>query len=171
MLFYRNHQYTKIVLESMAVANTKKRSPWLKRLLIAGLLLLVAAAGIFWYVQTRKYGDTKDIKADYEVNATEFIAEFQNDLEKANQKYSDKIITVTGMVSETELADTSMNIKFIDMTTGSYAIFAFQKQYLDEAKTVRAGDNVSIKGSCSGGVFSRLRKVTSITFQRCTLDK
>jgi len=155
----------------MNPVSSKKRNPWLRRLLIAGLLVLIAGAGIFWYVQTRKYGDTKDIKADYEVVAHDFLKEFQADLDKANQKYTDKIITVSGMVSETELADTTMNIKFIDTASGSYAIFAFQKQHLDETKKVKKGDTVSIKGSCSGGIFSRLRKVTSITFQRCTLDK
>jgi len=150
---------------------TKKRNPWLKRILVTGLLLLIAGAGIFWYVQTRKYGDTKDIKSDFTVVAQDFLQEFQSDLDKANQKYTDKIVTVSGMVSETELADTTMNIKFIDTASGAYAIFAFQKQHLAEAKLVKKGDLVSIKGSCSGGIFSRLRKVTSITFQRCTLDK
>lgn len=155
----------------MIPVTEKKRNPWLKRIIIAGLLLLIAGVGIFWYVQTRKYGDTKDIKADYKVMAQDFLNEFQADLEKANQKYTDKIVTVSGMVSETELADTTMNIKFVDTVSGSYTIFAFQKQHLGETKHVKKGDQISIKGSCSGGIFSRLRKVTSITFQRCTLDK
>lgn len=155
----------------MIPVNRKKIKPWLKWLLISGISLLLIGGGIFWYVQTRKYADTKDVKADFSTTATDLIREFEQDNQAANEKYTDKIITVSGMVSEIEAADTSMNIKFVDTATGSYAIFAFQQQHLNEAKTVKIGNSVAIKGACSGGIFSRLRKATSITFQRCTLAK
>ena len=148
-----------------------RKKPWLKWLLISGFGLLIIGGGIFWYAQTKKYADTKDVKADYTITATELIRAFEQDNQAANEKYTDKILNVSGMVSEIEAADTTMNIKFIDTATGSYAIFAFQQQHVDEAKTVKTGNTVSIKGACSGGIFSRLRKATSITFQRCTLVK
>jgi nitrogenase subunit NifH len=154
------------------MSNTKKRKSTLKKVLVAGLILLAAGVGIYWYVANEKFADTPDRKPAYTVNATEFIAEFAGDnITAANQKYTDKIVTVKGIVSETEAADTTMNIKFIDSVSGSYVIFAFQSQHLEEAKSVKVGAQVSIKGSCSGGIFSRLRKVTSISFQRCALDK
>lgn len=155
----------------MVPVNRRKTNPWLKWLLISGISLLLIGGGIFWYVQTKKYADTKDVKADYSMTAAELIREFEQDNQAANEKYTDKIITVSGIVSEIEAADTTMNIKFIDTTSGSYAIFAFQQQHVDEAKTVKTGNAVAIKGACSGGIFSRLRKATSITFQRCALAK
>src|SRR5688572_31769868 len=79
---------------------------------------------------------------------------FRSD-DAANKKYTDRIITVSGIISEVEAADTTVNIKFIDTASGSYAIFAFQQQYMAEAKSLKAGEQVSIKGSCSGGVFSQ----------------
>jgi hypothetical protein len=69
------------------------------------------------------------------------------------------------------MADTTANIKFIDTTTGSFAIFAFQQQHLDEAKSVKAGDSVSIKGSCSGGTYSEILGVEKIDFKRSALNK
>lgn len=149
----------------------RKMKPWLKWLLIVSTILLLVAGGIFWYVQTKKFDDTKNVSADFSVTALQLIHEFEQDNKAANEKYTDKIITVSGIVSETEAADTTLNIKFIDSASGSYAIFAFQKQHLDEANTLKTGDKAVIKGACSGGIFSRLRKVTSITFQRCTLAK
>jgi hypothetical protein len=150
---------------------TKKRSPWKKRILLSLLVLAVMAGGIYWYVATEEFSDTKDRKPAYTVSALDFIGEFQKNDSAANVKYAEKIVTVNGRVSAIEAADTTLNIKFIDAMTGSYAIFAFQQQYQAEAKTVKVGDSISIKGSCSGGIYSEILDATAITFKRSTLNK
>ena len=132
--------------------------------------MVVLMAGVYWYYATEKYADTKDVKADFSVEALAFIREFQQDNNAANAKYSDKIIDVRGIVSEVEAVDTTYNIKFVDTTSGSYTIFAFQQQHIDEAKTVKVGDQVTIKGSCSGGIYSDILEATSISFKRSTLS-
>ena len=81
------------------IAATIKRKSWKKRLLISGLILLLALGGIYWYVATEKFSDTKKVKADYTVTANEFIREFLPNDDTANKKYTDKIITVRGIVS------------------------------------------------------------------------
>ena len=139
--------------------------------MIAILALVVILAGVYWYLATDKFSDTKDRKADYTVNVLDLIHEFQQNGSAANKKYSDKIITVNGTVSEIEAADTTLNIKFIDKATGSYAIFAFQQQHAAEAKTVKVGDSISIKGSCSGGIYSEILEANAITFKRSALNK
>lgn len=149
----------------------KAKRPWLKKLLLVGLILIGIAAAIYWYIATEKFADTKDRQAAFTVNATDFIREFEKDDKAANKKYAEKIITVNGIVSEIEAADTTVNIKFIDTTSGSYAIFAFQERYIAEAKTLKVGDTASIKGSCSGGILSEILGTESITFKRCTLNK
>jgi len=149
----------------------KAKRPWLKRLLIAFLVLVGIGAAIYFYIALEKQPDTKNEKAAFTVNAIDFIREFENDDKTANKKYADKIIIVKGMVSEIEAVDTTVNIKFIDTTSGAYAIFDFQDQHAAEAKTARVGDFVSIKGSCSGGALSEILGVEFITFKRCTLNK
>lgn len=150
----------------------KKTSPWRKRILWSVLALVVIGAGIYWYVATEKFADTNDREAAYTVDAMDFIREFHAGDSAANAKYRDKIITVNGTVSAVEPADSAtMNIKFVDTTTGSYVIFAFQEQHVAEAKTVKEGDIVSIKGSCSGGTFSEILGVEKIDFKRSALNK
>lgn len=150
---------------------TKKKRTWVKKLLLSGLVLILILAGIYWYVATEKFTATKDREAAFTVNAIDFIREFRKNDSAANAKYRDKIITLTGTVSALESPDTStVNIKFIDTTTGDYAIFAFQEQYLSEAKSVKAGDKVSIKGSCSGSSFSSILDSYFIPFKRSTLN-
>jgi uncharacterized protein (UPF0333 family) len=150
---------------------TKAQMSWSKRILITVVLLAVATAAVYWYVATEKFSDTIHEKAAYTVNAIDFIREFEKDDKAANQKYSEQIITVNGRVAAVERADTTMNIKFIDSTTSSYIIFAFQEQHLEKVKTVQPGDSVSIKGSCSGGIHSEILGNEAISFKRCALNK
>ena len=142
-----------------------------KKLLIAGAFLLLAAVGVYWYVATERHPDTGKQKADFTVEAISFIREFEKDSKAANEKYAEKIIVVNGVVSATEPADTTINIKMVDTTSGSYLIFAFQEQHLDDAKTLKLGDNVSIKGSCSGSIYSDILEVHQVSFKRSALNK
>lgn len=158
-------KYPNVVENLMATKRIKR-----KFVLLGILGLVVIMAGVYWYVATEKFSDTKDREAAFTVSALDFIREFTRDADAANAKYRDQIVALNGVVSEVELADTTLNVKFIDPETGSLAIFAFQQQHLAEAKTVKAGDSISIKGSCSGGVFSEILEVHKIDFKRSTLN-
>jgi len=58
-----------------------------------------------------------------------------------------------------------------DTTTGSYLIFAFQEQHMTEAKKIKRGDDIVIKGSCSDGVYSEILGTYFISFKRSTVVK
>ena len=150
---------------------SSKRSPWIKRVLIAGLTLLIAGAVVIYFIFTEKFTDTSKKDAAFTVNAMDFLHEFQKSDSLANKKYAEQIITVRGRVTETEAADTTINIKMIDTATAAYIIFAFQQQHLAEAKQLKAGDSVSIKGSCSGGTYSDILETEFVTFKRCAITK
>ncbi|MGF2412675.1 OB-fold protein [Ferruginibacter sp.] len=149
----------------------RKKNPWIKRVLIAGLLALVAGAIAIWFIFTEKFTDITKREAAFTVNAMDFLKEFQTNDSLANTKYLEKIITVNGRVSETEAADTTINIKMIDTATDAYIIFAFQQQHLAEAKQLKEGDSISIKGSCSGGTYSEILETEFVTFKRCAINK
>ncbi len=139
--------------------------------MLAFFALLLAGGAVIWYLFTLKYDDTSTVKAEFTVNAMDFIKEFKQDMAAANKKYSEKIIVVNGKVSNIEMADTTVNIKMVDTTNGAYIIFAFQQQHLPEAKTMKEGEAVSIKGSCSNGAFSSILEAEYITFKRCAVNK
>ncbi|MFI5132268.1 MAG: hypothetical protein ACHQFX_19855 [Chitinophagales bacterium] len=150
--------------------HVQKKKPWLKRILIGILVVVVILAGVYWYYATEKFADTKSKKADYTLNALDFIREFQQDIAAANKKYTDKIIELNGKVSAIEAADTTVNIKMVEPATASYVIFAFQQQHLSEAKSVKEGDSISVKGSFGGGIYSEILEATAISFKRSTLN-
>jgi hypothetical protein len=124
------------------------------------------------YLENEEFGDTASLKADYTVNALDLIKEFETNDTLANAKYSEKILTVNGNISGIENPnDSTLNFKFIDSTSGSYAIFPFTGKEMEQVKAIKLGDPVSIKASCSGGGLSRILRIHWITFKRCTLNK
>ena len=136
---------------------------------IAGGLLLLGGA-VYFYFATLTHDDTAKLKVDYTVEAIPFIKEFEKDYQAANKKYAEKIISVRGLVTATEPADTTMNIKMTDTTTGSYLIFAFQDQHMAEAKKLKPGDQAVIKGSCSDGIYSEILGTYFVSFKRSTIE-
>jgi hypothetical protein len=142
---------------------------YLKRFFLIGGTLLLIGAGIYIYNILKNHEDTANVKTDFTVEAIPFIKEFENNVAQANAKYAEKIIAVTGTVTATEAADTTINIKMEDSSSGSYLIFAFQKQHLDEARLLKPPDIVTIKGSCSDGIYSQILGTYFVSFKRSTL--
>ena len=164
-------QSLNIVYLLFLIMLTTKINAGYKKWLVAGFVLLLIGGATLWYIFTEKFSDTGNIKADYTVNALDLIREFQQDISRANKKYSEKIIIVNGTVSEIKKADTTMNIIMADPITEAYIIFAFQQQHLEEARQMKEGDQVSIKGSCSNGVYSQILGTEYITFKRCAVNR
>ena len=140
------------------------------RVLVVILLLIIIGFGIIWYLFSKKFENTTTVKTDVTIQSASLLQEFRSDLPAANNKYSERIISVQGRISELEKADTTFNIKMTD-TTGAYLIFALQSDKRTEAAKVNEGDSISIKGSCSGGSFSSILGIVYIPFKRCIIEK
>lgn len=154
----------------MTSENNKKKKG-VKKILWVILLLVAIGAVSAWYIFTDTFDDTAMQKAAYTYNAADFIKEFQLNDSAANKKFAEKIITINGRITEIEFPDTTANVKMTDTTSGSYIIFAFQPQDAAAVKTLKEGDSVSIKGSCSGGTYSKILEVEKIDFKRSTINK
>ncbi len=150
---------------------TINKRPWLKKFFVIILVLIVAGGIGVYLIFTEKFEDTGKQAAAFTIAAVDLIKEFQKNDSGANKKYAEKIIIVKGTIAETEGVDTTINVKMKDTLTGSYIIFAFQEQHLKEAKQLKEGDMVSIKGSCSGGTYSKILETEFISFKRCALNK
>ncbi len=132
--------------------------------------MLLLGGGAVWYIFNEKFEDTATVKAEQSKNALLLLKEFRSDLAVANTNYTEKIISVEGIVSEIEKADTTFNIKMID-SSGAYLIFAFQSTNHKDLKSIKEGDFVKIKGSCSGGTYSKILETVYVAFKRCVFEK
>lgn len=147
---------------------------WLKKLawIVIGPVLAFAAYKMGEkFVMSETFTNTTDIKADHTVNATDLIREFTINDTAANNKYREKILVVNGKTTQVErLSDSTTTIQFAD-STGSYIAFSFEKEQYEEVKEIKTGDEVSLKGSCSGSIYSEILGTTAITFKRSTINK
>ncbi|MEO7982665.1 MAG: hypothetical protein ABI688_01160 [Bacteroidota bacterium] len=145
-----------------------KKATWI----IAGPVLVFACFKLTEkYIMNETHKETVDLKADHTIRAEDLIKEFISNDTNANKKYREKVLIVNGNTAAVDLLDDSTStIKFAD-STGSFAIFSLEKTEMEKVKGLRAGDAVSLKGICSGSIFSEILGTTSISFKRSTFNK
>jgi hypothetical protein len=164
------HALAAIVL--IITAGTVKNTLWKLLWLVTGPLIAFTSFKMGEkYIMGQTHQETQDVKTDFKIEANTLIAEFLANDSAANRKYVEKILEVDGRVAAVDiLPDSSATIKFAD-STGSYAIFSFDKQQMNELKSVQPGTSIIVKGVCSGSIFSEILGTTSISFKRSTLYK
>lgn len=148
---------------------SQNKKKWLRWIFIAIVAMALAGGAIFYYVMTAEFADTASEKPAYTISAMDLLTEFQQNDSAANKKYVEQILAVSGRVSEVEGIDTSATVKFVDSLTGSYLIFDFQSATSRQAAALQPGDSVTLKGSCSGSIYSRLRNAHMISFKRSVI--
>jgi hypothetical protein len=153
----------------MTNSSSSDKKKWLRWILLAIVAIAMIGAGVFYYVMTADFADTSTEKPAYSVTAMQLLTDFQQSDSLANKKYTEQILAVSGRVSEVERADTSATVKFVDTLTGSYLIFDFQSGASRAAASLQPGDSVTLKGSCSGSIYSRLLKTHMISFKRSVI--
>jgi Tfp pilus assembly protein PilV len=150
---------------------SQNKKKWLRWIFLAIVAMALAGGAIFYYVMTAEFADTASEKPAYTISAMDLLTEFQQNDSAANKKYVEQILAVSGRVSEVEGVDTSATVKFVDSLTGSYLIFDFQSATSRQAAALQPGDSVTLKGSCSGSIYSRLRNAHMISFKRSVITE
>lgn len=110
-----------------------------KKYLLLGIALLIGCGAYFIYSNVL-YKEARNIteeKASFQVSATELIDEYRLDLSKADLKYLNKTIEVTG-----EVTDISDSI----LTLGPSVFCAFDKK----VGTENLNKKIKVKGRCIG---------------------
>ena len=143
----------------------------LKKFLTVALIFAIFAVALTVYYLTKEYKDTRNVKADYTLTANELFQAFQKNDSSANKNYTEKILEINGIISAVEKADTVFNLKMTDSATGSFINFALQRDENLKESDIHAGDKVTVRGSCSGAIYSEILETRAINFKRCILIK
>ena len=132
-----------------------------KTIRVAGLLCLVCvvAGGIVGYRMYNKPHRSAASETAVELTAQRLAADYEKDEAVANKKYLDKAVQVSGTVSE--ISFNQQNKPVIVLMGANMS--GVQCTLQEDAKSVRKGDSITIKGFCTG-------YLTDVILDRCILD-
>jgi hypothetical protein len=118
-----------------------------KKIILLIITAVILAACITVYLQWNKpHKNVKDADAT-EIKAQDLYNSFVTDSAKARSLYVDKVVAVKGEVAKLSLNQQSQQVILIKTAVeGAYINCTMEK----EAAGLKAGDNTSIKGICSG---------------------
>jgi len=137
-----------------------------KKILLGILLVAIAAAGYGFYMYNKKPADVRTLTANYELTAAALLADFNKDETAANTKYLDKVIAVSGKVTEIKLEPaTGQATVTLDSGDPMAAITcSFYNNETASVKNLKQGDAVVIKGKCTG-------KLMDVVLNKCSIEK
>jgi hypothetical protein len=120
----------------------------MKKVLLVILAVVLAAAGIGYYLYNKPVASLERKQADVVVTASQLIADYEADETAANAKYHGKVVQVSGPVST--ITDEG-GVQKVHLDTGNPMSMVICE--LEDGATppaAIAGSEVTVKGMCSG---------------------
>lgn len=125
--------------------------PAIRNVLIAVLLLGLIGIITGIYMYTKKSPDLSKVKADFVLQVSELVNDFNQDEAAASAKYIDKVVEVTGLVSTIEIAgDSTMNVTLVNKDQMSGVICTFHDFANPASIEFKEGEIITVRGVCSG---------------------
>ena len=138
----------------------KKRSKTLKRIAITLSVLLIIGIALVIYLWNLPHKKVENVKG-LSVTAVVLAKEYTANEQQANAKYLNKAIAVSGVVSEIDKnqdGGTMVILQSDDPMTG------VQCSMRDKSVSVTKGQQISIKGFCSGN------GITGVSLTDCVME-
>lgn len=120
----------------------------MKKVLLLLLALGVIGAGVGYYLYNKPVASLEHKKADVVVTAAQLIADYESDEQAADEKYLGKVVQVSGKIADMTTAEGKMKINI--ETPNPIALIICEMETGVETGSVKAGDDIKIKGMCSG---------------------
>ena len=147
------------------IITSSSKNWWRKyKISLLVILIVISVAAIYGYSEyNRGMLDTHQLKPIFKIDAQELLKQFEANESEATSRYTDKTISVGGIVSYTNVTDSSASIYLNDAGSVGSIICVFQKNSYSECKKLKTGDSATIKGICSGYLMD-------VIMVRCVLD-
>jgi len=140
---------------------------WLRkyRFFVLFVLGVAVIAGIYGYREyNRKLPDTHRLKSAFHLRSTDLIRKFETDESQATAQYSDKVISVQGVIGSVRSTDSSGTIFLNDGSSMTSVMCQFDRKNFHEILALQKGKPITIKGICSGYLMD-------VIMVRCVLEQ
>ncbi|MBN1926631.1 MAG: hypothetical protein JW798_12425 [Prolixibacteraceae bacterium] len=138
---------------------------FLKILVIIVVVLALIVAGAWYYLMHMPEKNLANQTPDYIIAATDLALEYEGAPEVSDKKYIDRVVEVTGIVAEISKDQNDQTVIILqspESFTGILCTLAEKEE--KAARDIAAGDNITLKGICTGMLFE-------VVLNRCVIVK
>lgn len=120
----------------------------MKKILLSLIVLGVLAAGYGYYLYNKPVEGAEHKKADVTVTSGQLVSDYEADETKANETYLGKVVEVSGKVAQvtTEEGKTKIHLE----SESPMSLVICEMEHPEGSETVKPGDEIKIKGQCTG---------------------
>ena len=122
-----------------------------KLAIVAGsVIVLILCGALGWYLYNKPHKGVADIGADIHITAADLYNDFQHDETLANKKYLNKVIEVTGNVSDIQNVNGSQIILLNSNEDAGGVSCQLANDENNKKITVKKSATITVKGKCTG---------------------
>ncbi len=134
---------------------------------------IIALTGVIYGYQeyTRKNKDYLYADADFTISAKDFIREFEENENAANEKFLDKIIAVNDTIKDIIKDDEGFYTLMIGEKNKTSSVrCSMDPNHQTEVELLRMGNIITIKGACTGYNQDELLG-SDVILNHCVIEK
>lgn len=120
----------------------------IKRIVYGWIILFLILGAIGYFLYQLKTGTVEHQQPAYKLTTTELLTAYQEDEQKANEKYLGKLIEVRGAINLLNQEDGFIYLG--EPTAAATISCTLDSSLKSPIRLLKAGDTVSIKGICTG---------------------
>jgi len=121
----------------------------MKKILVALIVLALIGAAVGYYKYDQRVEKSLEHnKPDVVLSADQLIQDYEQDEKKADEKYLGKVLEVSGKVTEITKEEGKKKVHLEALNSISTVVFDFDESI--SIGNMKAGDNVRLKGKCTG---------------------
>jgi hypothetical protein len=120
----------------------------MRKIILFLLMLGMIGAGAGYYMYNKPVASLENKKPDVEVSATKLISDYEADEKASNDTYLGKVVAVAGKVAAIAVEEGKTKIQI--ETGNPMSMIICELEDGSEAGSLKAGDEIKIKGMCSG---------------------
>lgn len=136
----------------------------MKKLLLAGLVLAIAGGGIAYYMWNKPHQNIAKTKPAHTLAAASLVEAYQADEAAANDRFLGQVIEVSGEITKVSVnADGSSQIMLKSNDLIASVTGNLQESETAQVEKLKAGDQVTIKGECTGMLMD-------VVLERCVIS-
>ncbi len=134
----------------------------MKKILLIFSIIAIITFILGVYLYNKPVGNLENIEAKYNITSEELLAVFEENETQANKKYIGKVILVKGIVNDISNSG-KITINLATKNPMSDVSCNFDSKIKQLEKEINVGDEVTIKGECTGYLMG-------VVLEKCILN-